>query len=233
MDGKKVICFHGFGTSGEFMKFQMSSWVEKYPKTKFIHVDGVAPFAPFLTMDPDIIQFHSDRDSPVFDNFEGYNISDIFPKNTDWPWSKKLLPEIVRVVEIIKEHGGVEGILGFSQGALVSQLLIYSIETGLLDDILPKDFRPHFMIFSCPHPGLLMPYHLEIPVLILVGRFDKITPASFIMLMRFRYSSITEFDGGHRVPVLTSKLQRNIDEFVQKANGNIGKYRVGREYQKL
>ena len=225
MDGKKVICFHGFGTSGEFMKFQMSSWVEKYPKTKFIHVDGVVPFPAKFTMDPDIIQFHG-SDKPVYSNFSSSNIDELYKHNlednsdhtkNDYDIIKNR-DEIKRVVDIIRKEGGIDGMIGFSQGCLLAQLMAFYLEnTYDLSLILEPEKRPYFTILFCPVPGITYPSMHKIPTLILRGTQDLVVETGFLMMLRFSDVEYAEFEGGHKVPIANSRIQRLVMNFVQKA----------------
>ena len=223
MDGKKIICFHGFGTSGEFMKHQMATWIEKFPKTTFVHLNGLTPFRSLFTMDTDIINFHGD-DKPVWDNFSSYSIDRMYPKDYHLEPLTAPNPELQRLAAVICELNGVDGILGFSQGTILAEMLVFGLESGLLDGLVPRALRPYFLLMACPHSGINNPRLLRMPALVMAGSFDRITPASFMMLLRYKHSSITAFEGGHRVPFLTSRLQREVSEFVQTADKNKARY---------
>ena len=174
MEGKKVICFHGFGTSAEFMKMQMATWIEKFPQTNFVHLDGLTPFRSLFTMDPEIINFHGDE-KPVWDNFSSYSIDRMYPKDYHLQPLSGLTPELQRLVETIRELGGIDGIFGFSQGAILTEMLVYALESGLLDELVPRSQRPYFLLMACPHPGVNNPQHLRMPAFMMTGSFDSIT----------------------------------------------------------
>ena len=228
LDGLKIICFHGFGTSGEFMKFQMASWVEKFPNTKFLHVDGSTPFPAIFTADPDIIQFHGDE-KMVFDNFSsGYRVDSMFPLDVGYEVESHeritARKDVQRIIDIIVENGGVDGIFGFSQGSLIAQMLVYFLETGQLNSVLKPEQRPYFAMLACPHPGFITPSQFKIPAFMFFGSFDNITRTCYMQLMRYRNSIFTGFEGGHKVPVLTTRLQRLVVEFVNRAKTNRKSY---------
>jgi len=176
-------------------------------------------------MDPDIIKFHGDE-KPVWDNFaSGYQVSDLFPKDYSFDFDFPERQEINRIIEIIKEHDGIDGFFGFSQGAILTEIMVYYLESGKLDSKLEKRQKPYFVILACPHPGISNMIQFRIPVFMMFGSVDNITKTCFMQLMRFRDATSTYFEGGHKVPVLTSRIARLVTEFVQKAEKNRDKYR--------
>ena len=224
MDGKKVLCLHGFGTSAEFMKFQMSSWIERYPKTSFIFMDGFTAFPATFTQDADIIKFHGSK-KPVYSNFGELSTDGAYTRDA----AEKFVigdgrPEVLRVISLIKEHGGIDGLITFSQGSLIAQMLALQLEIGRFDSELSPQMKPYFAIFFCPLDGFACPITLKMPVFMVFGAFDETTKMGFMMLMRFLNSKSTYFEGGHKVPVATSRLLRLTDEFVNKATSEKSSY---------
>ena len=233
MDGKKVLCLHGFGTSAEFMKFQMSSWIERYPKTSFIFMDGFTAFPSSFIQDPDITKFH-EKTGTVFGNFGPMDTDQRFCQSLVRPYLLDgRLKEIARVVELIKANGGVEGIVAFSQGAVLAQALCYQVESGLLAEDLPESFRPCFLLLICPPSGFSFPIMLRIPMFLITASNDQVVRDSFLTLIRFWHAQFTEFEGGHKVPVLTSRLHRLVSEFTSKAVASRRAYIAGSQRQKL
>ena len=225
MDNCKVLCMHGYGTSAEFMKFQMATWLEKFPKTKFIFLDGMLPFDSRWTKNPDIINFHKDSRKKVFDNTAGkWTIDKVYVPEGNQTHAHPERAEFQRMVDVIVQHQGVDAIFGFSQGGVIVEGFLSCMEMGFFDDVLKKEYKPYFSIIMCPPDSFLTPVQLQIPVFLLMGSLDQITPISFIILTRFRNSQHTFFEGGHRPPILSSRLYRLVQEFATKSIKNRQQY---------
>ena len=98
----------------------------------------------------------------------------------------------------------------------MSSYFLYLMELGLLDDKLKAEHRPYLCIYICPHPAAPYLIQLSTPVYILSGSFDPITENAFLMGIRFKYMDEAVFEGGHRIPVYSSRIQRLINDFVNK-----------------
>ncbi|KAI9324351.1 hypothetical protein DFJ73DRAFT_251708 [Zopfochytrium polystomum] len=105
--GRRIVCFHGYGTSAAIMEEQLQAASSLLKSYEFICLQ-----APFKTLD-----------SPVMDLFEG-------------PYYKWWSPGLVRqafgsgkaeatrlVLSVLSDLGKVDGLLGFSQGAEMVQHL--------------------------------------------------------------------------------------------------------------
>ena len=224
MDGLKLLCLHGWGTSGEFMKFQMETWVKKYPNTEFIFVNGVHKFPSLFSGDPDIIEFHG-TDKQVYDNLAASRGEILWPINPKNPVTYYDIPEVDRLANIINDHKGVDGMFSFSQGGILLSLFVYHMELGLLNSILPKENRPYFALISGPPAGAPLKYQLKMPAQFMFGNLDKVTATAFINLTRYQNAEYVFFEGGHRPPRLGRELYRKVNDFVAKAKVQKDKYR--------
>ena len=112
MDGLKFLCLHGYGTSADFMKTQMETWLQKLPNTKFVFFDGAGPISSLLTRDPALMRFHGEKS--VFDNFSSYKMDEIYTRDYMVPGKLSHQADIDRLVAFISENGGFDGMICFS-----------------------------------------------------------------------------------------------------------------------
>ena len=223
MDGLKVLCFHGFGTSGEFMKWQLRTWLEKFPKTTFIFYDGYTSFSAEYTEDDYMIKFHKDK--PVWDNFSHYSLENLWYKDAKYGVEIDFAKETQKISKLIEDNGGIDGIIAFSQGTLMTEFFISHMELGLLNGVLKSEHRPYFVVLLCPHSGFVNNRQFSIPVFMMFGNVDTITETCFMHLMRYQNTRYTYFEGGHRPPHLGTRLYSLLCLFVEEIEPHKQKYR--------
>ncbi|XP_059289613.1 dihydrofolate reductase-like [Lycium ferocissimum] len=111
----KILCLHGFRTSGNFLRKQISKW------------------------DPSIFaHFEMDFPDGIFPAGGKSDIEGIFPPpyfewfqyNEDFTEYQNLEQCISHLCEYITSKGPFDGLLGFSQGATLSALLLGYMEQG-------------------------------------------------------------------------------------------------------
>ncbi|KAJ0042898.1 hypothetical protein Pint_18369 [Pistacia integerrima] len=122
----KILCLHGFRTSGSFLKKQISKW------------------------DPSIFaHFEMDFPDGIFPAGGKSDIEGIFPPpyfewfqfNEDFTEYTNLEQCITHLCDYITTKGPFDGLLGFSQGATLSALLLgYQTQGKVLKDHPPLKF---------------------------------------------------------------------------------------------
>ncbi|KMZ63695.1 Serine hydrolase family protein [Zostera marina] len=111
MDGKKprFLCLHGFRTSGEIMKTQLMA---KWPESVTSRLDLVFPDAPFPCGGKSEVE--GIFPPPYFEWYQ-YNKEFTEYKNLD------VCYEFIQ--DLVIKHGPIDGLLGFSQGGILSASL--------------------------------------------------------------------------------------------------------------
>ncbi|KAI3939531.1 hypothetical protein MKX01_038486 [Papaver californicum] len=116
----KILCLHGFRTSGSFLKKQISKWDPSiFPHDQFelVFPEGIFPAGG----KPEIEGVFP---PPYFEWFQF---------NKDFTEYTNLDVCISYLCEFITNNGPFDGLLGFSQGAALSGLLLgYQTQVGLL-----------------------------------------------------------------------------------------------------
>ncbi|KAL1821809.1 hypothetical protein ACET3Z_016678 [Daucus carota] len=118
----KLLCLHGFRTSGHILKTQLQKW----PQSVLDRLDMVFPDAPFPSIgksqvegffDPPYYEWFNSNKEYVYTNFD---------------------KSIEYIEECMIKHGPVDGLLGFSQGSMLSAALAGLQAKGLALTKLPK-----------------------------------------------------------------------------------------------
>ncbi|KAJ3167004.1 hypothetical protein HK101_011849, partial [Irineochytrium annulatum] len=102
----RVLCLHGYGTSADILKGQLAKVVESMPEVDFVFMD-----APFITKDSDV--------KHIFDG--PYHMW--WSSARDANRAKMIQFSASKVLAVIDEIGGVDGMIAFSQGAELAQYL--------------------------------------------------------------------------------------------------------------
>ncbi|RYR42036.1 hypothetical protein Ahy_A08g038486 isoform D [Arachis hypogaea] len=119
----RILCLHGFRTSGHILKTQLHKW----PQSVHDHLDLVFLDAPFPC------QGKSDVEG-IFDPpyYEWFQFNEEFTEYTNFD-------ECVQYIEdYMIKHGPFDGLLGFSQGAVLSAALTGLQEKGEALTKVPK-----------------------------------------------------------------------------------------------
>ncbi|KAK4355925.1 hypothetical protein RND71_024896 [Anisodus tanguticus] len=111
----KILCLHGFRTSGNFLRKQLSKW----DPSIFAHFEMEFPDGIFPARGKSDIE--GIFPPPYFEWFQ---------KNEDFTEYENLEECISYLCEYITSKGPFHGLLGFSQGAALSALLLGYMEQG-------------------------------------------------------------------------------------------------------
>ncbi|KAL3819645.1 hypothetical protein ACJIZ3_005550 [Penstemon smallii] len=215
----KILCLHGFRTSGSFLKKQISKW------------------------EPSIFA-HFDMDFPngIFPAGGKSEIEGIFPPpyfewfqfNEDFTEYKNLEECITYLCEYITNKGPFDGLLGFSQGATISALLLgYQAQGKILKD------HPQFKLFvSISGSKFRDPSICDVaykdPIMVksvhFIGDKDWLKLPSEELASAFVNPLIIKHPQGHTVPRLDERAVEKLGNWtkeifpnaaVETENGNV------------
>ncbi|GMP80422.1 hypothetical protein CsSME_00035526 [Camellia sinensis var. sinensis] len=116
----RFLCLHGFRTSGEILKKQ----VEKWPQSVLEMMDLVFVDAPFPSLGKSDVQ--GIFDPPYYEWFQF---------NKEFTEYKNFEECLAYIEECMIKHGPIDGLLGFSQGAILSAALP-GLQAKVLQDSL-------------------------------------------------------------------------------------------------
>ena len=214
---KKILCFHGYATSKEFMTYQTRHWRKSFKdEMELIPVDGKFPLPKEFHPPPSFVtKFHSERNLEMRSNLPVGNIRNFdLTKNLPIEALDIMFSEVIKV---LNEHKDIEGILGFSQGGFLAASFFYFLEIGALKDLLNVDKIPHFLILVCGWSGFGT--HLtRAKSLHLIGSMDTVYNAADVALIRYKRPRIFYFYEGHKFPLLNKKVKDVIREFLSGTN---------------
>lgn len=216
---KAILCMHGGGSSPDIFRFQTSSLrVALGHEYDFLYAS-----APHLaTPGPDVLPFFAGMD-PFYSWFR--------PAHDDPAAEVDLFNDAVHksVEDYTTRNPGVKivGVLGFSQGAVATTMLLWQRQVGRLAWL--PDVR--FGVLLCPgHSAVATEYMREVcekedrgeegivvrlPTLHLHGRQDVMNlPQSRRMYAtHYKGARVIEFDGEHEVPTRAGDVKK-IAEYV-------------------
>ncbi|XVE60927.1 hypothetical protein DITRI_Ditri06bG0000300 [Diplodiscus trichospermus] len=209
----KILCLHGFRTSGKFLQKQISKW------------------------DPSLLLHHFDMDFPdgLFPAGGKSEIEGIFPSPYfEWFQFKKDFTEYTNLEECIShlcqyitDNGPFDGLLGFSQGATLSALLIgYQAQGKVL-----KEHPPFKMLVSISGSKFRDPSICEVAYkdkikvksVHFIGAKDWLRLPSEDLATAFDDPLVIRHPQGHTVPrldeVSTEHLRKWIAKILIQSNG--------------
>lgn len=202
---KKVLCLHGFRTSGSFLRKQISKW------------------------DPSIFQnFEMVFPDGIFPAGGKSDIEDIFPPPYfEWFQFNKDFTEYINLEECITflcdymiQNGPFDGLLGFSQGATLSALLVgYQAQGKVLKDHPPINFMVSVSGSKFRDPKICdVAYKEPIKVqsLHFIGEKDWLKLPSEELASAFDNPTIIQHSQGHTVPRLDEAA---VDKFSKWTSG--------------
>ena len=181
----RILCLHGYQTSAKILMQQ-----SKYLRTSLqesLDIEWIIPDAPHKS---------KGKISPL--------VTSIFkPPYYHWYEKNNNYQGLEETIEFLKENvNSIDGILGFSQGACVAQILAPII-------------KPKFVINIC---GVNYPEYkniLEIPCLNVIGSLDPIKERSELLALQYKDSEILYHLGSHSFPPDKPSYQE-INNFIKK-----------------
>ncbi|XP_016200568.1 esterase AGAP003155 [Arachis ipaensis] len=206
----RVLCFHGYRTSGKILKKSiMSRWPEIVTqKLQLVFLDGKFPAhaksAVGGVSDPPYYEwFRTNEDLSLVSNFE----------------------ECVAYIEdYMVKNGPFDGLLGFSQGALVASALPGMQAQGVA---LAKVDKIKFLILisgakfggnKYEMPKLASNAFsdpIDCPSLHFIGEWDFQKPESIALLQAFRDPIVIRHPRGHTIPKLDDKSLEIMVGFIE------------------
>lgn len=216
---KTILCMHGGGASSDIFRFQTSSL-----HAALAHeYDFLYACAPHLaTPGPDVLPFFAGMD-PFYSWFR--------PLHDDPASELAIFNETVR--KCVEDHtrsnlsARIVGILGFSQGAVASTMLLWQRQVGRLAWL--PDVK--FGVLVCPgYSAVTTGYMQEIckqqdlgehgmmvqvPTLHLHGRQDiaNLPQSRRLYTTHYKGAKLIEFDGEHEVPKRVADVKK-VAEYV-------------------
>ncbi|KAA8517859.1 hypothetical protein F0562_015352 [Nyssa sinensis] len=211
----KILCLHGFRTSGNFLQKQLSKW-------------DPSIFAPH--------DFHMDFPDGLYPAAGKSDIEAIFPPpyfewfqfNMDFTEYTNLEECISYLCEYIKSKGPFDGLLGFSQGATLSALLLgYQTQGKVLKEHPPMKLFVSISGTKFKDPSLCEVAYkdpIKVKSVHFVGAKDWLRLPSEELATAFDNPLIIRHPQGHTVPRLNEetveKLQKWSREILFQSNGN-------------
>ncbi|KAK9743416.1 hypothetical protein RND81_03G237500 [Saponaria officinalis] len=199
----RLLCLHGFRTSGEIMKKQIQKWDDSIlQKLDLVFVDGPSPAEGKSNVegifDPPYFEwFQTNHDQTVYKNFE---------KCLDY------------VEDYMIKHGPFDGLLGFSQGAYLSAALPGLQAQGVALKKVPKI---KFLIIVSgakmkdiiwAKPAYATP--IQCPSLHFLGKEDFLKPFGEELLECCINPLIIHHPKGHTVPRLDDQALEIFHSFL-------------------
>ncbi|KAG6477419.1 esterase AGAP003155-like [Zingiber officinale] len=207
----KFLCLHGFRTSGEIMRTQV---VGKWPEEVTARLDLVFPDAPFPA------EGKSDVDGifppPYYEWFQ-------FDKSF---MEYRNLNECFAYIEnLMIEHGPFDGLMGFSQGAILSSALVGLQSRGLA---LTRVAKVKYLVViggaKFQSPAVVKKAYPSPPdctSLHFLGDMDFLKASGEALLESFVNPYIIRHPKGHTVPRLDEKSMETMLEFLDKIEADL------------
>ncbi|KAL8138743.1 hypothetical protein V2J09_004744 [Rumex salicifolius] len=211
----RFLCLHGFRTSGEILRKQVSKW----PESVLQKMDLVFPDGPYPA------QGKSDVDG-IFD-----------PPYYEWFQFNKEFTEYTNFIECLDyiedcmiKHGPIDGLLGFSQGAILSAALPGLQAQGLA---LTKVPRVKFIVIiggakliSEAWAQKAYASSLELPSLHFLGKEDFLRPYGTELIKSCVDPVIVHHPKGHTVPRLDDVSLPMVQSFLDRIQNMLAEEEV-------
>ncbi|XP_058776155.1 uncharacterized protein LOC131650459 isoform X2 [Vicia villosa] len=209
----RILCLHGFRTSGQILKKLVLRWPETVlQKLDLVFIDGQFPAQGKSDVegifDPPYYEwFQANEDFTVYRNFEeclGY------------------------IEDYMLENGPFDGVLGFSQGAFLAAALPGMQEQGVA---LEKISKIKFLILISGAKFGGMKYGtpklasnafskpIHCPSLHIIGESDFMKPESIILQEAFVDPAVIHHPKGHTIPRLDEKSLETMLDFIDTIQG--------------
>mmetsp|Transcript_7816 Transcript_7816/g.17530 ORF Transcript_7816/g.17530 Transcript_7816/m.17530 type:complete len:228 (-) Transcript_7816:165-848(-) len=200
---KKILCLHGFRTSGKIMYMQTAA-MRFHTPLQYTFMDGPCPAE--ADPDPLVMEFYPNR--PYFEWYQ---------RDRDPPGVRGMKEATEEVVRFLKTHGPFQGLMGFSQGASLVTTLAHMQQTqhelfrgGSLFDFV--------VLIGGVTPPLITAEeaHLLLPSCHIMGTRDHVYVHSQALTTYYDASSrvVLQHNEGHNIPSLRAGLYPLISEFV-------------------
>ncbi|XP_057532663.1 dihydrofolate reductase isoform X1 [Amaranthus tricolor] len=201
----RFLCLHGFRTSGKIMKKQIGKW----PESVRDKLDLIFPDAPFPARGDSDVQ--GIFDPPYYEWFQF---------NKEFTTYENFEECLEYIQDCMIKNGPIDGLLGFSQGAILSAALPGLQSQGLALTKVPKI---KFLIIiggaklkakSWADKAYASP--IECPSLHFLGKEDFLKPYGEELLKSVVNPVIIHHPKGHTVPRINEESLPTMDCFIEK-----------------
>ncbi|KAH8844062.1 hypothetical protein MCOR27_011673 [Pyricularia oryzae] len=218
---KAILCLHGGGASADIFRFQTSSLRAALAQ----HYDLLYACAPHVaTPGPDVLPFFAGMD-PFYSWFREVHDDPAAEVAT----FNQSVRRSVDAYLAANPGSTIVGVLGFSQGAVASTMLLWQRQVALVTWL--PDLR--FAVLLCPgYSDVATRYMLDVcaaqgrgpeevvvalPTLHVHGRQDTVNlPQSRRMYAtHYKGAQLLEFDGEHEVPKRVGDVKKIVDYVLQ------------------
>jgi pimeloyl-ACP methyl ester carboxylesterase len=212
----RILCLHGYHGSATTLRSQMAALVSELDAlTEFVCVDAPSLAAGDFGWWHATAQLHTAgaHDAGVGPGAKHYQ---------GWARTRD------SIVDIFDKQGPFDGVLGFSQGAALTSILVglrASNGRAMPDKPLRFDFALMVGGFPVADPQLRKLYDdassYQLPTLHLIGRSDRVVPPDISQRLasKFPHPWIVEHDGGH-VVAATVQVCKDVRQFLQSMVGS-------------
>ncbi|KAI6692136.1 hypothetical protein NL676_019846 [Syzygium grande] len=206
----RILCLHGFRMSAKILETQFHQW----PKSILEKLDLVFLDAPYPSRGKSGAE--GIFDPPYFEWFQG---------NQDYTEYENFEECIAFIEDFMVKNGPFDGLLGFSQGAVLSAALPGMQEEGL---VLTKVPKIKFVILVCgaklggsklSAPRLAtnaFSAPIECPSLHVIGETDIVKTEGIALLDSFVDPLVIHHPEGHTVPNLDDQSLEIVHNFIEK-----------------
>ncbi|XP_030463297.2 uncharacterized protein LOC115683041 [Syzygium oleosum] len=206
----RILCLHGFRMSAKILETQFHQW----PESVLEKLDLVFLDAPYPSRGKSGVE--GIFDPPYFEWFQG---------NQDYTEYENFEECIAFIEDFMVKNGPFDGLLGFSQGAVLSAALPGMQEEGL---VLTKVPKIKFVILVCgaklggaklSAPRLAanaFSAPIECPSLHIIGETDIVKTEGIALLDSFVDPLVIHHPEGHTVPNLDDQSLEIVHNFIEK-----------------
>ncbi|BFI24760.1 hypothetical protein MPTK2_1g14600 [Marchantia polymorpha subsp. ruderalis] len=200
----RVLCLHGLRTSAKIMQQQveLAQWALE-DIVEFVYMN--APFP--ATGKSDVEK----RFEPPY--FEWYQA------NQDYSEIYGLEEASVHIIDFIKTRGPFDGLMGFSQGAVLAGALVGLQEKGLALPDVPR-FTFIVLIGGCRSKALVLrPAYFDpilTPSLHFIGEKDFMKEGGELLITSFKDATVIHHPHGHLIPRLGDEELKTCRAYFQK-----------------
>ncbi|CAK8569049.1 unnamed protein product [Lathyrus sativus] len=195
----RILCLHGFRTSGQILKKLVSRWPETVlQKLDLVFIDGQFP-----------AQGKSDVegifDPPYYEWFQA---------NEDFSEYRNFEECLTYIEDFMLENGPFDGVLGFSQGVALEKIskikFLILISGAMFGGMKYGTPKLASNAFSKP---------IDCPSLHIIGETDFLKPESIILQKAFVDPVVIHHPKGHTIPRLDEKSLATMLGFIDTIQG--------------
>ncbi|KAG4963730.1 hypothetical protein AAZX31_14G165700 [Glycine max] len=208
----RFLCLHGFRTSGEILKTQLHKW----PQSVLDNLDLVFVDAPFPCLGKSDVE-------GIFDPpyYEWFQFNKEFTEYTNFDECLQYIEECM-----IK-YGPIDGLLGFSQGSILSAALPGLQEKGVALTKVPK---VKFLIIvggaKFRSPSVMDKAYsssISCPSLHFIGETDFLNKYGAELLESCVEPVVIHHPKGHTIPRLDDKSLKTMMDFIERIKKDVSK----------